>query len=171
MRRTGRFAALCRTLGTAMHLLAGMRVAVSGRSMEPALRDGDHLLVSRVAYRLAEPRRGDLVFVRSWRGAAGRPECIKRIVGLPHEWIAVRAGRVSLNGRPLHEPYARLASPSLPDLSREAVLLLRSDEYFLLGDNRAWSTDSRTLGPVQRREIAGRAWYRYAPPSRRGRLL
>jgi|SRR5579884_79483 signal peptidase I len=167
-----------RTLRTALHLLGGTRVAVVGQSMEPALRDGDHLLISRLAYRLTSPRRGDLVLVRTWASAAGRPECIKRIVGLPHERISVRAGAVAVNGRSLPEPYR---TPPADHAEAEALQVrlaftragewtLSSDEYFLLGDNRAASTDSRDLGPVRRAALSGKAIYRYAPPERRGQV-
>lgn len=170
----GRVGGLHRALGAALHLLGGMRVAVVGSSMAPALRDGEHLLVSRLAYRFGRPRRGEIVFLRPRASGADRPECIKRVVGLPHEQIRVADERVFVDGRPLAEPYL---APRLPPL--EPVLpadpsvsewRLRADEYFVLGDNRRYSTDSRSFGPVSRRSIAGRAWYRYAPPARRGNL-
>lgn len=151
-----------------LHLLGGMRVAVIGASMEPALRAGDHLLVSRLAYRLRPPRRGDVVFLRSRAGGgAAVPECIKRVVGLPHERVQVQAGVVTVDGHLLPEPYLppRTAASSAP-----ATWRLGADEYFVLGDNRAHSSDSRSFGPVRRRAIIGHAWYRYTPAARRGRI-
>lgn len=183
MMRSERFGWLRRAFGAAVDLLAeaalgGMRVAVVGRSMEPALREGDHLLVGRLAYRFGRPRRGDIVFLQPRASGAGRVECIKRIVGLPHERVCVSGERVLLDGRPLREPYLHPALPALPLLPVEASGVaaepewrLGAGEYLVLGDNRRHSTDSRAFGPVSRREIAGRAWYRYAPAQRRGRIV
>jgi signal peptidase I len=151
-----------------------MRVAVVGQSMEPALKDGDHLLVSRLAYRLARPRRGEIVFLRPPAGGADSPECIKRLVGLPNERVRIESGVVAIDDHPLSEPYRQTrpapAEMPAPSTNPGHEWTLGPDEYVVLGDNRALSTDSRAFGPVRRGEVAGRAWYRYAPPERRGRL-
>lgn len=169
---------LRRKASVAVHLLGSVRVAVAGQSMQPTLRDGDRLLVSRLAYRLRRPRRGEIVLLRRNAGGAHNPESIKRIVGLPHEQVQIVAGEVRLNGLPLREPY-----PQEPASEAERAMLaaalaftpacrwqLGADEYIVLGDNRARSTDSRSYGPVRRRDIAGKAWYRYSPRERAGWL-
>ncbi len=169
---------LRRVVRVALHLLASMRVAIVGQSMQPTLRDGDQLLVSRLAYRLGRPRRGEIVLVRAGAGGAHNPESIKRIVGLPHEHVQVIAGEVRLDGRPLPEPYLPTPASEAERAMLAAALAvtpscdwqLGADEYIVLGDNRVRSTDSRTYGPVGRRSIVGRAWYRYAPRERTGRL-
>jgi signal peptidase I len=146
--------------------------------MYPTLCDGDRLLVSRMAYRLGRPRRGEIVLLRARAGGAHSPESIKRIVGLPHEHVQVIAGEVRLNGRPLPEPYLPQSSSEAERAMRSAALAhtpprewqLGADEYLVLGDDRARSTDSRAYGPVRRRSMAGKAWYRYAPRERAGRL-
>ena len=120
---------------------SSVRVVVSGDSMEPALSDGDRVLVSRAAYRFgAGPSRGDIVLLR--RSVAG-VETLKRVAAGPGD--------------------------SLPDGGTPAYpLSLSHGEYWVLGDNRDVSRDSRAFGPVGRHEIAGRAWYRYAPGERAG---
>jgi len=173
-----RFADLRRKASVAVHLLGSVRVAVVGQSMQPTLRDGDRLLVSRLAYRLRRPRRGEIVLLRRNAGGAHNPESIKRIVGLPHERVQIVAGEVRLNGCPLPEPYL----PQPADEAERAMLTvalaltpacawrLGPDEYIVLGDNRARSTDSRSFGPVRRRDIVGKAWYRYGPRGRVGTI-
>jgi len=173
-----RIADLRRRASVAVHLLGSVRVSVVGQSMQPTLHDGDRLLVSRLAYRLRRPRRGEIVLLRRNAGGAHNPESIKRIVGLPHEQVQIVAGEVRLNGRPLPEPYLREAASEAERAMLAAALALTPsrewrlgpNEYLVLGDNRARSSDSRSFGPVRRRDIAGKAWHRYEPPERAGFL-
>jgi signal peptidase I len=157
-----------------LFLLGALRVAVAGRSMEPVLLDGDHLLVARILPRLRGIRRGDVVFLRAGHAGSTNPECIKRIVGLPHDHVQVAGDEIVVNGSPLAvastAPRIRpFDGGDRPLASR--VWTLGADHYFVLGDNLAHSTDSRSVGPVTRRDIIGIACYRYAPPARRGWLL
>lgn len=168
-----RIAGWVRRLRDAANLLGTLRVAVNGSSMEPALRAGDRLLVQRGAFLWRPPRRGEIVVLAGGRyGFSGEVECIKRVVGLPHERITLREGAVLVNDRPLPEPYLGTAQTLAWKLMDDAPRLwaLRDDEYLLLGDNRAFSRDSRAFGPVRRRDLLARARYRYNPPQRRGRL-
>lgn len=158
---------------TALNLLGGTRVAVVGRSMEPTLIEGDRLLIRRLWRRLGPIERGQIVLLRGHAGT--NPECIKRIAGLPHERVRIAAGRVFANGRELAEPYlagdSEAGRPLLEKLlagEPERDWQLGAGEYLVLGDNRLHSSDSRAYGPVGPREIIGVAWYRYAPPGRRG---
>jgi signal peptidase I len=135
-------------------------VEVSGASMTPELQPGDYLLV----WRTSLPRDGSGL-VAYLRGPGGRP-LLKRVVGSPGE--SVRAGaRVEVGGRVLEEPYA--SGKAAPEQYR-AVHRLADDEYFVLGDARAASTDSRDFGPVSASDIDGIAWLRYWPPDRFGRI-
>ncbi|MBI4236245.1 MAG: signal peptidase I [Chloroflexi bacterium] len=149
----------------AADLLSSRRVRVRGSSMEPTLQDGDLVLVSRAAYVRQAPQRGEIVLVR-W--PADGPEYLKRIVGLPGEEVRVERGRVLIDGVPLVEP--SLAPLGSDAAVRDGLWILGEDAYFLLGDNRADSLDSRAWGPVSRRWIRGRAWYRYGPRARSGLL-
>ncbi len=133
------------------------RVAVTGESMSPTLHPGDYLVLRRGA-----PARsrmaGSLVSIRD---ATGRP-LLKRIVGLPGELLQVGEG-INVNGLPLVEHYARGATPG--HQFRGANRLAR-DHYFLVGDNRTASTDSRDFGAVHYDRIDGVAVCRYWPPWR-----
>jgi signal peptidase I len=149
-------------------------------SMEPTLhcakpasgclaRVSDRVIANRLVYRFHEPRRGDIiVFEASPRVEAACTAggiFIKRIVGLPGEKLSMRKGLVFVNGIPLAEPYLRLdyRGSETADWARVA-----KDSYFVLGDNRAMSCDSRRWGVVPRDSIIGRAEVIYWPPTRLG---
>lgn len=132
-------------------------VEVAGLSMTPALEPGDYILVWR--RRLPRDAFGLVAYLR---GPDARP-LLKRVVGLPGESLRV-ASRVEPAGRPPIDPCAH-DTPSQRD---RGVHRLASSEYFVLGDNRAASTDSRDFGPVRATDIEGVAWIRYWPPNRFG---
>jgi signal peptidase I len=138
------------------------RVAVAGESMTPALAEGDFLIVRRGPPRAGEAAFGQIVAAR----APNDRLLLKRVVGLPGESLRVGTA-VQVNGRVLIEPYAHGATP--PQQYR-GLNRLADDEYFLLGDRRDASSDSRDFGPVQRSAIEGVALLRYWPLRRAGRL-
>ena len=140
------------------------RYQIANRSMLPTLHPGDCLLANRLVFQLRQPRRGDLLLFR--HAGSQQAEHVKRLLGLPGDEVAIRAGQLLINGTPVPEPY--LLSPLTP--GEDQLWLLGSDDFFLLGDNRAESRDSRHFGPVSRRLLLGSAWYRYWPPYARGRL-
>ncbi len=147
-------------------LLTGRLYAVRGDSMKPSFRHGDHLLVSRLAYRVESHRRGEVVIVCDPR----RPSStfLKRIVGLPGEVVRIQDGLLLIDGDHLAEPYLG-GLPASPGTD-EATWTLARDQYLVLGDNRAHSTDSRHFGPVDRGLIIGGAWFRFWPPRRWGSI-
>ena len=113
--------------------------------MEPALRNGDYVLAITTKVPLGDPRRGGIViFAKQSDGV----DYVKRVIGLPGEIVQIKDGRVWIDGQSITEPYAQGVTTS--DF---AQVKLGPDEYFLLGDNRVLSRDSRNLGPVQRSEI------------------
>lgn len=128
------------------------RVRVMGPSMAPTLCDGDRVLVNRLAYLCRRPAQRDVVLARMW--GSGGDLAIKRVGGLPGQAVPARGG----SGAGTDQDAATAAG------------VLGRDEYALLGDNAAASTDSRDLGPVRRAHIVGQVWYRYWPPERRGPL-
>lgn len=167
-RRRG-VAALVRDLavaGTAIVLIGVFLVQpfrVEGASMEPLLADGERILVDKLAYRVGEPSRFDVVVLRTETGAT----LVKRVIALPGERVETRGGRLLVDGRLLREPYVEAGRATDED---RAALVLAPGQYWVLGDNRRVSVDSRRLGPVSRSELRGRAVVRYWPPGKLGRL-
>lgn len=141
----------------------GQRTEVSGSSMEPMLSDGDQLIVDKISYRLREPERYDIV-VFPYRYEENT-FYIKRIIGLPGETVQITDGYVYINGTQLDEHYGNEVMEN-PGLAGEP-LTLGEDEYFVLGDNRNNSQDSRAanVGAIHRDELLGRAWVRIWPMS------
>ena len=141
---------------------AGFRLyRVQGQSMAPALRQGDYVLV-RAHRNRARRRRGDIVVVAMNDGTH-----LKRIVGLPGERLVFTEGTLLVDGARLPEPYLRGLPPYLGLETRE--FSLGGDAYFVMGDNRAHSTDSRHFGPVDRPALEGALVCRLWPPLRRGK--
>lgn len=147
-------------------IATSVRFVVRGDSMAPTLSDGDYVLVSRLAYRLGPPARGDVVVVQAAWGAG--PEYLKRVVGLPGEAVRYEDGVLWVENAAVPEPY--LSLPSLPIEDGPLSWRLGNDECLVFGDNRARSVDSRRYGPVTRDALVGRAYYRYWPPATRGRV-
>lgn len=141
----------------------GQRTQVSGESMETTLSDGDHLIVDKISYRFRDPERYDIV-VFPYR-LEENTYYIKRIIGLPGETVQIVDGYVYINGIQLDEHYGNEIMEK-PGIAAEPVTL-GEDEYFVLGDNRNNSQDSRTasVGVIHRDEILGRAWVRIWPLS------
>jgi signal peptidase I len=132
---------------------------VDGLSMEPRVPAGELLLINTLAYKLGPVRRGDVV---AFRHDAPNPETyIKRIVGLPGERIEVRDGAVLVDGRPLPEPYVRFS-----DRRSAAAVTVPPHAYYVLGDNRGESDDSRTWGVLHDTDVVGKALAGIWPPRR-----
>jgi len=132
------------------------RFQVRGSSMEPTLHDGQYLVVSKLAYWLAAPKRGEIMVFHPPNGLSD--DYIKRIVGLPGEQIRIQDGDVLVDGVSLEEPY--VANPG----AYSGSWRLEDSEYFVLGDNRGNSSDSHMWGTLPRENIIGKAWLCYWPP-------
>jgi signal peptidase I len=147
---------------------------IPSESMQDTLLIGDRVLVDRISWRLTEPERGDVVvFHPPFDG----PVLIKRIVGLPGDKLSLSDGAVYVNGRRLDEPYVRRLDgepvPSEPfdnglPWALQRPYTVPPGSYFVMGDNRIDSGDSREFGPVARDQLVGRAFARYWPPGRIG---
>lgn len=131
---------------------------VDGPSMLPTLEDGQRLLVDRLTYRFQDPQRGDVIVFRY--PANPRQHFIKRIIGVPGDQIVISRGTVYVNGVALEEPYI-----NGPMFGSFGPVVVPPDHYFVLGDNRNNSEDSRDrrVGFVPRELIVGRAIWRYWP--------
>lgn len=138
---------------------------VVGLSMYPSLNDGDLLVASKLDYKLHSPERGDIVILRD--PFDGSRDFIKRIIGLPGDHILIRDHRVLVNGVVLNEPYLReswIATQNWPNTPDEVDgEVVPTDSYFVLGDNRDHSSDSRLFGYITRSEIDGKAVLRFWP--------
>ncbi len=131
---------------------------VDGHSMEPTLQDQQYILVNKAAYLFHPPERGDIIVFAY--PVDPTQDYIKRIVGIPGDHVVVdQSGFVFINGVKLHETYlTAAANPYEP-----TDLKLGPGQYFVLGDNRGDSSDSRVWGPVPRQNIIGEAWFVYWP--------
>ena len=134
--------------------------------MLPALADSQYVLMLPRERLVRQLDRGDIVVLRHPGGTGD--VYIKRIVGLPNETIVMKEGELLLNGRPLQENYP--TSPAVEKRIGPQEWSAGYDEYFVMGDNRRQSRDSRIFGPVNNRLIMGRVWLRYWPPSAWGLL-
>ncbi len=136
---------------------------VKGASMEPNFYDHEYLVIDELSYRFGEPERGDIVVFNYPQDPS--QHFIKRVIGLPGETVEVKEGKIKLyndihpNGMIIDES----GYLSQDFTAGSVTATLKPEEYFLLGDNRAVSLDSRYFGPVQRSAIVGRVWVRGFP--------
>jgi signal peptidase I len=133
---------------------------VKGQSMEPNFEDGDYLIIDEITYRLRPPKRGEVVVFKNPMNE--RQRFIKRIIGLPGETVMVENGKIYIsNGEKklLNETNYLPVSFTLGEIE----ITLGKDEYFVLGDNRQFSLDSRRFGPIKKKEIVGRVLLRLWP--------
>lgn len=146
---------------------------VNGQSMVPTFQSGEYVLTDKVSYRVGKPERGDVVVFHAPREAncpAGTGcDFIKRIIGLPGETIEVRDNTIIINGQPLAENYIPADFETQPGaFTRDREVTLGDNEYFVVGDNRPYSSDSRAWGPIIAADIVGRAFFRYWPADKIG---
>jgi signal peptidase I len=127
-------------------------VEVQGVSMESTLHNGDRYLVNRLALLFREPRRGDLVVIRD---RLDDNLSVKRILGLPCESIHLAQGTVFINDQPLTEPYLKPGTRTWPIVFGATPLIIPEHHFFVMGDNRGNSEDSRTYGALHRSQIVG----------------
>ena len=148
-------------------MLAGFQLyRVQGQSMAPTLQQGDYLLVRSAEQIGFSPARGDIVVFCALQQP--QQSVLKRVVGLPGERVAFADGTLYIDGEAHAEPYL---GGLPPHLGLDAMdFALGTDEYFVMGDSRTRSTDSRHYGPIKRQQIEGRVVCRIWPPLRWGKL-
>lgn len=150
-----------------LYLLVMQPHKVDGNSMQPNYPDAEYLLTDKISYRFNDPQRGDVVVLKS---PIEDKEYIKRIIGLPGETVSLIDGRVYVDGKKLEERY--LASDLLTDgnqvLAEGGSYKVPEGEYFVMGDNRPHSLDSRAFGPIEKSKLRGKAWLVYWPINKAG---
>lgn len=134
---------------------------VEGQSMEPAFSDRDYLITEKVSYRFGNPVRGEVIIFHPPDDM--KTSYIKRVVGLPGETVSIQSGKVYINGQPINEPYLLTNEGTLVASGTQLSITLTGDQFFVLGDNRNHSRDSRELGPIPRQNIISHVWFRLYP--------
>lgn len=154
-------------LGAMAAVFLCQNVEMTESSMEPTISAGDVLLVNNLAYRFGKPQRGDVIVFQT-NDSENASIYVKRVIGMPGETIQIKDGQILINGTTYMEQND-LASIAYAGLAEEE-LTLGSDEYFVLGDNRNNSADSRyaDIGNVKRSQMIGKAWFRLKPYGKMG---
>lgn len=140
----------------------GQKVATVGDSMAPVLKNGDVTLVNRILYNASAPKRGDIIAFKP-KGNENSHYYIKRIIGLPGEKVEIIEGKIYIDGEKLEEEYQTTKIDDVGVVDKE--IELGGDEYFVLGDDRENSEDSRMadVGNVKRSYIYGKVWFIVSP--------
>lgn len=147
---------------------------VNGESMVPTFQNGEYLLTDKVSYKIREPRRGEVIVFHAPESAhcpqGTGCDFIKRIIAIPGETVEIRNSTFYIDGQALAESYIPPEYETKPGdfLKSNPRYLLKEGEYLAVGDNRPYSSDSRAWGPIDKRDIVGKAIFRYWPPQAMG---
>ena len=131
---------------------------VSGSSMDDTFKDGDYVIVDKISYRFKAPEAGDVIVFNPPASVENKSRFIKRIIATPGENIEVVGGKTYIDKKAVNEDYVKYKSPKT-----STSTLLKDDEFFVMGDNRYVSFDSRYWGPITKDEIQGRVLIRLYP--------
>ncbi len=144
---------------------------VKGNSMFPTYHDKEYILTDKISYKFREPKRGEVIILQSPKNPD--IDFIKRIIALPGETVKIENGQVFVNGELLQEPYLEVPTPLFPGgfMIDGQEVTVPPENYFVLGDNRPGSSDSREFGFVPSTHIIGRVIFRYFPINRLGRIV
>jgi signal peptidase I len=149
---------------------------VNGQSMVPNFQSGEYVLTDKISYNFGDPQRGEVVVFHA-PPAAHCPkgtgcDFIKRVLGIPGDRIAVKNNGIYVNSVKLAEPYIpEDFETEAGDYTRNRTITLGPNEYFVCGDNRPYSSDSRAWGPIPKQNIVGKAFFRYWPPEAMGLIV
>ncbi len=156
-----RFAVIALIVVIPIRIFIAEPFVVSGSSMVPTFENGDYLIVDKISYELGSPKRDDVVVFR-YPGDTTK-FFIKRVIGLPNETVDIKGNDVTITNAD-HKDGFKLDQPFVKnEANNETHLVLKSDEYFVMGDNRSASSDSRYWGPVKKNLMTGRAFLRLLP--------
>ena len=133
---------------------------IKGQSMHPTFPDGEYLLTEKVSYYRNDPQRGDVVV---FKPPISEDEFIKRIIGLPGDTVSLLGGKVFVNDKLLKEDYIIVDTNAGGFLNEGQKYVVPEGNYFVMGDNRPHSSDSRSWGPITKKVITGKAWLIYYP--------
>ena len=161
---------ICGFIAYAAVRFFGQKTVVVGNSMEPVLAHSEEVYLDKIIYSISSPKRGDVIAFLP-KGNEKTHCYIKRVIGLPKETVQIISGKVYINGELLVEEYGveEITDPGLA----AGEFVLGDEEYFVLGDNRNSSEDSRSgnIGAVKREEIQGRVWYRKKSEKHKGSII
>ncbi len=148
-----------------IYLFVAQPHKVSGSSMVPNFQNGDYILTDKVTYRFTQPKNGDVIVLKNPRDES--QDFIKRIMATPGQTVKVEGNHVFVQGAELSEQYLppETLTRSGAFLHEGETISVAPDQYFVFGDNRSHSSDSREWGAVTKKEIIGRVIFRYWPPS------
>lgn len=132
---------------------------IEGNSMEPNFHDSEYLLTDKLSYRFTSPQRGEVIIFHPPENPG--VNYIKRVIGLPGETVEIKEGKVFVNGKLFNEP--EIEAETQVTSQKELKLTVPFDTYFVLGDNRPHSRDSRELGTIPKINITGRVWFVVLP--------
>ncbi len=151
-----------------IYLFVAQPHKVSGNSMVPNFLNGDYILTEKVSYKLNPPKKGDIIVFKNPRDET--QDFIKRIMATPEDIIKVENGEVFVNDIKLNEPYLPKSTSSRSgNFLTEAInFTAGEDQYFVFGDNREHSSDSREWGPITPNKIIGKAFFKYWPIGKLG---
>lgn len=151
-----------------LYLFVLQPTKITGSSMMPTFQDQDCIITEKISYKLGLPRRGNVIALKA-PPKANCPKgtgCVffKRIIGLPGESVEVKNCNFVIDGGVLAEDYIpKTVCTNSGNVTQNGALNLKEDEYFVAGDNREHSSDSRAWGPIQRKDIVGKAIFRWCP--------
>ncbi len=144
--------------------IQGYRVQYS--CMLPSIEDGDWIIVNKASYSFSDPKRGDVIVFNPREGVSSQYPFIKRIIARPGETVEIKNGQVFIDNTAINEPYI---FPEPPRSNKDfGPQTMGNSQYFVLGDNRNNSNDSRSWGPISQSDIIGKAKFVYWPPSKWG---
>lgn len=163
--------AIIGAIGLAIYLFIAQPHKVSGSSMLPTLLTGDYIITNKVGYRFSSPQKGQIIVFKNPRKET--EDFIKRIIGIPGDKVKILNSKIIVNGKELEENYLDETIITNPRsfLKEGEEIIVPEGRYFVMGDNREASSDSREWGYITKEEIIGQALFRYWPITSFGVIL